>query len=93
MHRPGPVGMLSEDPRMDVAAALNVQNFFAQGVALSPWALTISDSGGARTVTTQIVATPSGALSVAPVDLAAQEDARRFRWSAPAMLNIDRPAG
>jgi beta-glucosidase len=89
--RPGRVGMLSEDPRMDVAAALNVQNFFAHGVVLSPWALTISDSGGARTVTTQSVATPSGALSVAPVDLAAQEDARRFRWSAPAVLSITGP--
>ena len=33
---------------MDIAAALNVQNFFAHGIALSPWALTISDRGGAR---------------------------------------------
>src|SRR3954467_1391301 len=67
--KPSKVGQLSEDPKMDVAAALNVQNFFAHGVALSPWALTINDSGGARAVTTGAVASPNGAVSVTPVDL------------------------
>jgi beta-glucosidase len=76
---------------MDVAAALNVQNFFARGVALSPWSLTISDAGGARTVTTGTVATPSGALSVTPVDLGAQEDARLFRWTGNGTLSIGGP--
>jgi len=76
---------------MDVGAALNVQNFFARGVALSPWALTISDSGGARSVTAGSVATPGGALSVSPVDLGAQEDARLFRWSGNAALSIGGP--
>ena len=62
--KPGHVTQLSEDPKMDVAAALNVQNFFARGVALSPWALTINDSGGARAVTTGSVATPGGAGAI-----------------------------
>jgi beta-glucosidase len=87
----GRVGQLSEDPKMDVAAALNVQTFFARGVALSPWALTISDSGGALAVTTSAVATPGGALTVTPVDLGAQEDARLFRWSGNASLSIGGP--
>jgi beta-glucosidase len=90
--KPGHVAQLSEDPKMDVAAALNVQNFFARGVALSPWALTINDSGGARAVTTGAVASPSGAVSVTPVDLGAQEDARLFRWTGNGSLSITGPA-
>ena len=89
--KPGRVGALAEDPKMDVAAALNVQNFFARGAALSPWALTISDAGGARTVTTGAVATPGGLLSVSPVDLGAQEDARLFRWAGNGSLDIKGP--
>ena len=89
--KPGHVAQLSEDPKMDVAAALNVQNFFARGVALSPWALTINDVGGARAVTTGAVATPGGLLSVTPVDLGAQEDARLFRWSGNGSLSIAGP--
>ncbi len=89
--KPGRVGALAEDPKMDVAAALNVQNFFARGAALSPWALTISDAGGARTVTTGAVATPGGCLSVSPVDLGAQEDARLFRWAGNGSLDIKGP--
>jgi beta-glucosidase len=90
--RPGRVASLSEDPRMDVAAALNVQNFFGHGIALSPWALTISDSGGAREVNTGSVASPAGSLSVTPIDLAAQEDARLFRWSGAGALAIGGPS-
>jgi beta-glucosidase len=59
---------------------------------LSPWALTINDSGGARAVTTGAVVSPSGAVSVTPVDLSAQEDARLFRWSGNGSLSITGPA-
>jgi beta-glucosidase len=89
--KPAHVAQLSEDPKMDVAAALNVQNFFARGVALSPWALTINDAGGARSVTTGAIASPSGAVSVTPVDLGAQEDARLFRWAGNGSLDIKGP--
>ena len=89
--KPAHVAQLSEDPKMDVAAALNVQNFFAHGVALSPWALTINDAGGARSVTTGAVVSPTGAVSVTPVDLGAQEDARLFRWAGNGTLDIKGP--
>jgi beta-glucosidase len=89
--KPGHIAQLSEDPKMDVAAALNVQNFFARGVALSPWALTINDAGGARSVTTAAIASPGGAVAVTPVDLGAQEDARLFRWSGNGSLTIGGP--
>jgi beta-glucosidase len=42
-------------------------------------------------VTGGSVATPGGALSVSPVDLGAQEDARLFRWSGNATLSIGGP--
>jgi beta-glucosidase len=90
--KPETVATLSEDPRIDVVAALNVQNFFARGVALSPWTLTINDSGGSRTVTAGATATPTGALAVTPVDLGAQENARLFRWAGPATLSITGPS-
>jgi beta-glucosidase len=76
---------------MDVAAALNVQNFFARGVALSPWSMTINDAGGARTLAAGPLATPGGLLSATPVDLGAQEDARLFRWTGNGSLSIAGP--
>ena len=90
--KPRRVGALSENPRIDVAAALNVQEFFARGAALSPWTLTVSDPGGARTAAAASITSPGGALSVSPVDLGAQEDARLFRWSGPAALSITGPS-
>lgn len=89
---PRAVPALNEDPRMDVAAALNVQNFLDRGRALSPWTLTISDEGGARTITSGAVQTPTGALLVRPVDLAAQEDALAFQWKSKASLNVSGPS-
>jgi beta-glucosidase len=75
------LGALSEAPGIDVAAALNVERYFALGRALSPWAMTVSDAGGARPVASVPTSSPSSALTVRPVDLAAQEDARQFEWS------------
>jgi beta-glucosidase len=43
--------------------------------------MSISDAGGARPVEGGPVASPSGAVSVRSVDLAAQEDAKQFVWS------------
>jgi len=89
--KPADIGQLSEDPKMDVAAALNVQNFLARGQALSPWALTVNDSGGARPVGASPLASAAGAIAVRPVDLDAQEDARSYRWSGNGAISIDGP--
>ncbi len=75
------VGPLSEAPGVDIAAALNVERYFAAGRTLSPWAMTVSDAGAARPVEGAPVTSPAGALSVRSVDLAAQEDAKQFVWS------------
>ena len=89
---PRAIPALNEDPRIDVAAALNVQNFLDRGRALSPWTLTIGDEGGARTIASEAAQTPSGALSVRPVDLSAQEDALEFQWKSKASLNVSGPS-
>lgn len=86
------IPVLSEDPGLDVAAALNVQNFLERGRVLSPWTLAISDDGGARRVASGSALTPLGALAVRPVDLNAQEDALAFRWNSKAALSISGPA-
>jgi beta-glucosidase len=88
------VAALSEAPGVDIAAALNVERYFAAGRVLSPWAMTISDAGGARPVDGAPVTSPAGALGVRPVDLAAQEDARQFVWSGNAQgsVSISGPA-
>lgn len=90
--RPSPVGRLNEDPRMDVAAALNVQNFFARGVALSPWTAKVTDAGGTRPLGVGPADSPAVALSVRPTDLGAQEDARTLRWTGPGSFAIEGPA-
>lgn len=86
------VGLLPEDPRIDLAAALNPDRYFAAGRTLDPWRMTVSDAGGARPVAAGIVASPSGAVTTRPVDVAAQEDSRRVAWSGPGSVSIDGPA-
>lgn len=86
------VGPLSEAPGVDIAAALNVERYFDAGRALAPWGMTVSDAGGARPVEAAPVVSPAGALSVRPVDLAAQEDARQFVWSGNGAVAIGGPA-
>ena len=75
------VGRLSEAPGVDVAAALNVERYFAAGRALSPGTLTVSDPGGARPVEGPPVTSPAGVVTVRSVDVAAQEDAKRIVWN------------
>jgi beta-glucosidase len=45
-----PVGPLSEEMGIDVAAALNVETYFAGGRSRAPWVLTVTDAGGSRPV-------------------------------------------
>ena len=88
------IAQLSEAPGIDVAAALNVERYFAAGRALSPWTMAISDSGGSRPVESGPLTSPSGALSARSVDVGAQEDAKQFEWSGTgqAAVAISGPA-
>lgn len=79
---------LSEAPGVDIAAALNVERYFASGRALAPWSMTISDAGGGRPVEGGPVTSPSGALTARSVDLAAQEDAKQFTWSGNGQASV-----
>ena len=88
---PTRVPILSEDPGMDVSAALNVENFFAVGRAPSPWSATLSDSGGSRVVEAGAAQSPTGAISLRPVDFAAQEDARLLSWTGNGAFSVDGP--
>lgn len=89
---PGQVAALSEDPKMDLAAAVDVNRLLTAGQPSGPWNLTIADDAGGRTVTTNRASSMGGKLAMSPVDLSAQEDARLFVWSGPARLSIDGPA-
>lgn len=75
------VAPLSEAPGVDIAAALNVERYFALGRALAPWSLTISDMGGARPVESAPVTSPVGTLTARSADLTAQEDTKQFVWN------------
>lgn len=88
------VPVLSESPGIDVAAALNVERYFASGRTLAPWTMAISDAGGARPVEGGALSSPSGRVSVRPIDLAAQEDARLFEWTGQGggTVSISGPA-
>ncbi len=86
------VPQLSEDPVIDVAAALNVENFFGAGKAQSPWVMTITDAGGARIVGSPPVNSPANAVTTRSVDFNAQEDAKEIVWTGDGAVSIDGPA-
>lgn len=90
--RPRHVGPVSEEPGIDLAAALNIDHYFDRGRVPSPWAMTISDSGGSRPVTVGVAQSPLGNIETRPVDVAAQEDSRRFTWRGEGSVSIDGPA-
>lgn len=89
-----PVAALPEAPGVDIAAALNVERYFDAGRTLAPWAMTVSDAGGARAVASAPVDSPAGAITIRSVDLAAQEDAKRIAWTGKGSgtLSIAGPA-
>ena len=85
---PAHVGALSEDPKMDLAAAVDIDALFLNGRAAGPWALSLADSAGGRTVSDSRAQSLGGAISMVPIDLGAQENARRFAWTGPASFSI-----
>ncbi|MES2136661.1 MAG: glycoside hydrolase family 3 N-terminal domain-containing protein [Pseudomonadota bacterium] len=83
------VPQLSENPRLDLAAAVDIDHLLVAGRAAGPWGLNLTDSGGGRFVSGSTATSLEGAIAMSPVDLSAQEDGRRFRWAGPASLSID----
>jgi len=86
-----PVGPLSEDLGIDIAQALNVETYFAGGRARAPWALTVTDAGGARPVESAPVSSPGGLIAARSVDVKAQEDGKSFVWTGPASFHLSGP--
>ena len=89
---PRRLGLLSEDPRIDLSEALNLEHYFAAGRTLDPWRMTISDGGGSRAVVAGVAASSTNVVTTRPVDVAAQEDSRMVVWSGPGSVSIDGPA-
>ncbi|KQZ71454.1 1,4-beta-D-glucan glucohydrolase [Sphingopyxis sp. Root214] len=85
------VPQLSEELGVDIAAALNVENFFSGGRARAPWVLTITDAGGSRPVESPPVSSPGGLIAARSVDVRAQEDGKSFVWTGPAALHLSGP--
>ncbi len=85
------VPVLDETLRVDLAAALNVETYFAAGRARSPWTMTVIDDGGSRTVESAAVTSPLGHVAARGVDIAAQEDAKALVWTGPGRVSIDGP--
>jgi len=86
-----PVGPLSEEMGIDVAAALNVETYFAGGRARAPWVLTVTDAGGSRPVESAPVSSPGGLIAARSVDVKAQEDGKSFVWTGPAAFHLSGP--
>ena len=82
---------LSEAVGVDIAAMLNVENFFSGGRARAPWRLSIADAGGSRQVESAPVDSSYGLLRTRSVDVAAQEDGKSFVWSGPASFRLAGP--
>ena len=86
------VATLSEDPRIDLASGLNLDQYFVGGRTFDPWRMTISDDGGARPVVAGVLVSPNGLVATHPVDIGVQGDSRAVTWSGPGSLSIDGPA-
>jgi beta-glucosidase len=82
---------LSEELGVDIAAVLNVENFFSGGRARAPWVLSIADAGGKRPVESAPIASPGGMIAARSVDVRAQEDGKSFVWTGPATLELTGP--
>lgn len=82
---------LSEELGIDIAQALNVENFFSGGRARAPWTLSITDAGGTRPVESAPIASPEGLLATRSVDVQAQEDGKSFVWTGPASFHLSGP--
>lgn len=89
--KPQTVPQLSEELGIDIAQALNVENFFSGGRARAPWVLSITDAGGSRPVESAPAASPGGLISARSVDVQAQEDGKAFVWTGPAALHLTGP--
>lgn len=85
------LGPVSEDPKTDLASAVDIDHLLVKGQAAGPWKLILADARGGTVVTAGSAASLGGILRMSPVDLAAQEDGRRFVWTGPATLSIDGP--
>ena len=88
---PGTVPALSEELGVDLAEALNLDTFFADGRAQEPWVLSVSDAGGKRPIESAATTSPGGAVSVRSVDVTAQEDGKAFVWTGPGQVLIEGP--
>ncbi|WP_374406168.1 glycoside hydrolase family 3 N-terminal domain-containing protein [Pelagerythrobacter sp.] len=88
---PQTVPALPEDLGVDLAEALNLDTFFADGRAPDPWVLSLSDAGGKRPIGPGETTSPGGTLSVRSVDVTAQEDGKAFAWTGPGQVLIEGP--
>jgi len=88
---PAQLGTLSEDLGIDLAKAMNVENFFSGGRARTPWSLSVSDAGGKRPVFASSMTSPDGGISVRSVDVTVQEDGKAFIWNGSGSVIIDGP--
>lgn len=91
--RPKQVPALSENPRMDLAAAVDIDHLIVAGRAVGPWSMNLGDAAGGRVVMGASASSLGGKIAMTTVDLSAQEDGRRFRWNGPASISIDGAPG
>jgi beta-glucosidase len=89
--KPQELGILSEDPAIDIVKAMNVGGFFVAGRARSPWVLSIADAGGKRPVAEAAMTSPEGAVTARSVDVGAQEDGKAVVWTGTGSVSIEGP--
>jgi beta-glucosidase len=80
-RRPGPVAQLPETEDLAGRPRVDISKLMTNGVAQSPWTMTVLDTGGERALTTNIGESVQKALLVSAIDNDAQENARRVRFT------------
>ena len=85
------LAMLDEDPKVDVAMAVNATGYFVRGRARAPWSMSVVDAGGARPAEASSAASPLNLVAVRSVDVKAQEDGKAIVWNGAGSIAIAGP--
>ncbi len=86
---PAELGELDESAGAATAGASGPGEFLAYGDPAGTWRLALADAAGRTRISDSRGQSPSGALTVSPVDVGVQEDAIALAWSGPGRVMVE----
>jgi beta-glucosidase len=85
----GSLALLPEDSGLSGVDSSNTGRFIEYGSPIAPWTLNLRDDSGNAVITDVRGSSPSGAVTVVPLDDQAQEDTMLVTWTGAGSLVLD----